>query len=375
MYKVGVMTFHASYNFGTVMQAWATQRTVENLGYECKVINFRPVSQKDKYSLFPLHSGYKLIIRNILELPHIRERYRANKLYERFIIRRLKITQEVNTLEELNTIEPFDIYLSGSDQIWGYHIPEFDTAKEDIRKAYYFSFANGYKVSYASSTGVATYENLLPYQKLLRKYTYLSTRETRGQEIISKLSGKNVKTVLDPTYLISHEMWMKYAAKIPRQHEGDYILIYSLQGLKKAKKWKQIIEQNGRGIDYVTIVPFAPVTGRAIDNRANAGPEEILNLFANAKYILTDTFHGMSFAIHFRKDFTVFEDTEADFRKRNILSMFDLSERETNEINTCVQMISRHIDYKQREKKLSEEISKSKDYLNRALSGIEKYRV
>lgn len=39
--KVGVITYHSAYNFGSVLQAYATQKVVQELGYEVKIINYR----------------------------------------------------------------------------------------------------------------------------------------------------------------------------------------------------------------------------------------------------------------------------------------------------------------------------------------------
>ena len=52
--QIGMMTFHASYNFGSVWQAFSLQYTVNSLGYNCEIINYRMKSQKNKYSLFPV---------------------------------------------------------------------------------------------------------------------------------------------------------------------------------------------------------------------------------------------------------------------------------------------------------------------------------
>lgn len=57
--QIGMMTFHASYNFGSVWQAFSLQYTVNSLGYNCEIINYRMKSQKNKYSLFPVKEGWK----------------------------------------------------------------------------------------------------------------------------------------------------------------------------------------------------------------------------------------------------------------------------------------------------------------------------
>ena len=237
MAKVGIITFHASYNFGSVMQAWATQKTVEHLGHDVEIINFRMQSQKDKYSLFPLHSGMKTIIRNLLQLRHIGKKYRANTQYEDFICNKLNITEEYATYEQLLKMEQYDIYLAGSDQIWGYAIPEFMFTTEDVRGIYYFGFTDGYKISYASSTGEATYEQLQPYKKYMEQFSNIAVREQHGKKLIGDIIGKKVECVLDPTYLISHEEWVKISKYGKKVCDEKYILIYSLQGRKKAKKF------------------------------------------------------------------------------------------------------------------------------------------
>lgn len=374
MYSVGLITFHASYNFGSVMQAWATQKIVSEMGYDCEIINFRTKIQKDKYSVFPIKMGYKQILRDIVQIPWIGDKYRSNKKYEKFIQNKLVISKEYNTVEDLKTAKKYDIYLAGSDQIWGYHIPEFDYSKIDVRGIYYFNFVDGYKISYASSTGTATSELLQSYVEYLKKFSHLAVRESIGQQVIGNLTGQKPSVVLDPTYLISSKAWCEIANSIPRKYEDKYVLIYSLQGMKKAKKWKELIGQLPSYIKIITVVPFSPVTGKGIINRADAGPIEILSLFANAEYVYTDTFHGMSFAIHFRKPFTIFEDTDSDSRKRNIMKIFSLSDRETNLIDSAVEMFSSLIDYDSREHLISSKVVESLDYLKNALGDYEKFR-
>lgn len=376
MFNVGIITFHASYNFGTVMQAWSTQKVVLSLGYQSEIINFRMYSQKDKYSIFPLKSGIKTILRNLIQIRYIKQKHKSNKKYEDFITAKLYLTEEYNTIEELRKVKKFDIYLAGSDQIWGYSIPEFVNEKVDVRGAYYFNFIDGYKISYASSTGMATFQQLLRYKSDMDKFQCIAVREEQGKKIIEKITKKDVCVVLDPTFLITHKEWKEIAQKQKRVCDEKYILIYSLQGIKKAKKWKKLIEilREKEQIKFVTICPFAPITGKGIYNYISAGPKEILNLFAYAQYIFTDTFHGMSFSIHFRKPFTVFEDTEADFRKKNLLQMFQMEDRETNKMDRCLEQYSFGLEYSGIEQRIDKKIKESQLYLKNALNAYKDIR-
>lgn len=376
MNSVGILTFHASHNFGSVMQAWSTMTIIKNMGeYDVEIINFRPKSQKDKYSVFPIKSGLKVMLQNIVNARFLLKKYYSHAKYERFINLRLNTTIEINETKDLKALRQYDIYLSGSDQIWGYNIPEFVTSTEEIRDVYYFNFAKGYKISYGSSTSISTKEELERFKQYLKDYAYISVREESGQKIIQALTDKTVQVVLDPTYLIPHAQWVNIANKIPRVVEGDYYLIYSLQGLKKARHWKELIRTmlQKENTKFVTIVPFAPIDGSNIVEKTDAGPEEILNLFANAKFIFTDTFHGLSFSIHFRKPFVLYETHAVDYRKRNILDLFSLVGRETTDLKTCIEMASQEFSYDRIEPIIEEAVEKSERYLRLALTSFSSY--
>ena len=282
----------------------------------------------------------------------------------------------MNTNSDLQKHEwNYDIYLTGSDQIWAHSIPEFVSSKEDTRGAYYFEFVDGYKISYASSTGEATFEDLVPYKDLIEKFSHIAVREQRGKELLQRLTGRNIETVLDPTYLVLHKQWCEIASQSKCLVDQKYIFIYSLQGRKKAKVWKEVIRSlhDQLGLDVVSVSPFAPISGKHIINKVDAGPEEILSLFANAEYILTDTFHGMSFSIHFRKQFALLESKGTDYRKKNVLEKFALVSRVATNPEECCRVIANKIDYLDIEDKIDREVEHSRLYLKKALDGYANY--
>lgn len=368
--KIGLITFHASYNFGSVWQAFALQQIVKKAFCNCEIINYRMLSQKDKYSLFPLHYGVKSLFRSIVQLPYIFDKMKSYRMYEKFINRKLDLTKEINSVSQLELYSnKYDLYIAGSDQIWGHGIPEYIMSEEDSRRPYFLSFTDKPKISYASSTGTATDKQLSDKADLLSKFSALAVRELKGKEIIERLTGRTVEVVLDPTYLISHDEWKRITENVNLACPKKYILIYSLQGMKKSKSWKRLIDEIVRISDYefVAISPFAPIRGKRVKNMSKAGPEEILKLFSLADYIYTDTFHGMSFSIHLRQSFTLFEDKPADFRKRNILERFNLTNRETTSLSESVEMLNTRIDYSELEPLIEAEISHSLNYLNLAI--------
>lgn len=370
--NVGMITFHASHNFGSVMQAWSLQNVVESFGYDCEIINYRMPAQKDKYSVFPLRCGWKTILRNLLQIRYLNKKKKCSDKYEEFIGKKLHVSEELNFLSQLeNVADKYDIYLAGSDQIWAHGVPEFVNSKEDTRIPYFLGFTDKYKISYASSTGVSEYSNVCAYKEYLKKFSYLAVREQKGKEILQAMLNREVSVVLDPTYLVEHREWVGIAEQHKSKQKVNYILIYSLQGRKKRKKWNALIREVRKktGMNVVTIAPFAPIGGRGVVNQMDAGPLEILNLFANASYVFTDTFHGMSFSIHFRKQFSLYEDTKADSRKENILKLFSLESRVTDTLVESLRLMDEKIDYDSRENLIEQEIMRSKDYLRMALDG------
>ena len=52
MKKIGHLTFHASHNYGSVLQAYALTKQLQLMGNEVETINLRPDSQKDAYTIF-----------------------------------------------------------------------------------------------------------------------------------------------------------------------------------------------------------------------------------------------------------------------------------------------------------------------------------
>lgn len=60
--KIGIITFHAAFNYGSMLQAYAMQTFLERQGHHVEIVNFRPLSQK-RAILNPLILQRKLILK------------------------------------------------------------------------------------------------------------------------------------------------------------------------------------------------------------------------------------------------------------------------------------------------------------------------
>ena len=372
--RVSLMTFHASHNFGSVMQAYALKAAVEGMGNECTILNFRPASQLDKYSALPKTYGAKYLAKSAAQmLAHPRRRLRSIAQYEAFIARYLADGPIVTTMSGLAQPDA-DVLLTGSDQVWGYHIPEFARSAEDIRPAYYFSFAEGRKLSYASSTGTATGIQLAAYADLMAAYDRISVRERGAVGLVSRLSGRPVECVLDPTFLLNEEDWRKLmsdSGSADRVPSGRYCLVYSLQGLRARGNWLKLARavQDELDMPLVSASHFVPLRGAGIRPTFDIGPADVLALFANASYVFTDTFHGTLFSTHFGKQFVVYTPGRDDPRIRDITVRLGLGDRVAHTVEEAASAVAKRIDYGAVGGLRSAELEMSMQYLSGAIDG------
>ena len=100
--NIGLITFHGSHNYGSVLQAYATQKLLEEKGDHCEIINFRMKSQLDYYSLYTAKYGLLTLGQEILMLPEHRERKRRSDKFEHFITKRFSLSgRALHTYKDL----------------------------------------------------------------------------------------------------------------------------------------------------------------------------------------------------------------------------------------------------------------------------------
>lgn len=372
--KVGIITFHGSHNHGSVLQAYATQKTIENLGFSNEIINFRMESQKRYYSLFHKGYGKRLLAQDLLMLPLYVKRLRRAEKFESFIGDFRLSGPEMESREQLQAIvDKYDVYLAGSDQIWSNRIPELVCASEDYTGVYFFDFANNNKprVAYASSVGEITYDELAGKKALLKKFNSISTREQYGVDLLKKIVEKDVELVVDPTFLLNKEEWGELAGT-NRLIEEPYVFLYTLHGLKHGLKWGKVLSafHKKTGLRVVAVSPFFPIISPVIHNVVDAGPLDFLNLIQNAELVFTDSFHGTAFSINMNKPFYSYVGKNTgDNRKLGIMRQFGLEERALELLDEVLSISDYHLDYSKVCSGLEDKRQSSKKWLLDALNG------
>jgi hypothetical protein len=349
--KICLITYHAAHNYGSVLQAYATQYSIEKLGCECEIINFRTHSQKYSYSLYKIPLGIKILskrqclepVYRIIKLSkyHNARVVRAKK-FEYFINHILKTTREYNSVKSIYHANfQYDLAVTGSDQTWNIHCGEMILEKIDCACVYYLDFAKDIpKAAFAASIGHMTEDELVKKRDFLEKYDYIATRETAGKHKLEKIINKSIDVVLDPTFLLSMGEWLE-VLKISDKPllPVPYVLLYSLG--RDVPVWTTQIQKfvQDKSLKIVCITPFYFKRIEGVIQLYDIGPLDFLNLYNHAKYVFADSFHGMVFSIIFRKSFLVLGGKyyKNDIRKKSLLQILHLESRlidDESDINT-----------------------------------------
>ena len=202
-------------NYGQVLQAYALQKYLLDLGNDVKIINYINMVQSEK------------------NISRVRK-------FNIFLKKNIKLTKKYYNIKDLDKeISDTDILIAGSDQIWN---------PANIEEVYFLNFGSEKirRVSYASS-GIffENKENSQGIEKIsnfLRNFYSVSVREEISATILEKYLKYKPEVVCDPVFLLSSEKWIKVSKEYT--FSETYILCYIFGGIRN----KQSILESYRKI-------------------------------------------------------------------------------------------------------------------------------
>ena len=316
--KVGILTFHGALSYGASLQSYALQEFLNELGIETEIVDYRCDYMITHYQ--KLYRSYsKNFIRNFListkTAPGI---IKKKKIRDRFNNRYLKLSCPFTKESVARSAELYDILISGSDQVWSPVCVGFD-------ETYFLGFAAHHqKYSYAASVAVSKIpENLKDeYRKRLKDFQCISVREYSTVKLLEDLTGKEVHSNIDPTFLLNYDKWNKIAKNSRKER---YILVFTV---KKPFQLLTYAAKLGKEINCKVLYlnKGAWSAPKGIKSISPVDIEEFLGLIRDAEYVLTNSFHGMAFSILFHKKFmveTVFINS-INIRSEELLSQLDM---------------------------------------------------
>ncbi len=370
--KVGILTFSYSSNGGSVMQAFALQKTISDMeGYTASIINYtktfagKPVFGQTVFTK-PLKTWTpKQIVKWIIRiLAHPLRMRKYEKFFKKYYNEFSDRAYTRDTLEKLE--DKYDKFVVGSDQVWNYGSPQVDDT-------YFLDFVrdNSKKVAYAASFG----KKSIPEEKrqnagaLISSFSAISVREPEGVDIVSELTGRQATWVLDPSLLLDKQEYHKLS--IPPRKKG-YVYLYLREDSPRLEEFAKRLAL-AKGLTVIKV--FAHwLCGKNGKQQTPIGPHEWLGYLENAEYVLTNSFHGICFSIIFEKDFFVdyLKETpiSTNARIEGMLKQFGLSKRCIDDVEDINSLDK--IDYVSVNKLKEQRKEDSLSYLKNALLGGEK---
>lgn len=376
--RIAITTWHSGPNAGTFFQLYGLYMYLKSRGHHVEVINYDHINADYLprgwyyYASQPL----ALIKRKIEGIKYNKEIKKAESNFQQDIAIRtsrfkemynqIPLTEKVVTDEDFERLNnQFDIFIVGSDQVWNASM---------LNRRYLLDYVHSDKIkaSYSPSMGsgqVMKYQQKV-FQHYLKDFNYISTRERKLKDILSKLLTQKVEHLLDPSMLYPREEYLKIAHLPEKFIPNSYLLCYFLpKNDFQAEQARKFAKERNLKLVVMAMHPYSFTTKDA-EIYAAAGPREFIGLIANAAVVFSSSFHCTIFSIMLHKDLYVFEQ---HFTNKSA----DTNQRYTEQLD-CYNMNHRYIqwgkditkknllpiDYNKVESIFQQRLKESKDFLN-----------
>lgn len=308
MKTVCQITMFRTINYGSALQTYALHTAVERLlGWRCVTVDYVGQAGDRRIPRHPVRALRRLLGKAVY--------WRRDRAYDAFLRTELRLTPPYASSAALAATPPeADVYMTGSDQT-------FNPQWSGVDSAYFLDFAprGRREIAYASSFAVSELPGAVRerYRQALSGYAALSVCEESGVRLIRELTGQEAHWCCDPTLLLTRPMWEALAAKAKRRLRKPYILVYIMAYMVNPyPEADRVIDeiQRSLGLDVIYLNGRRQDLGKPHSSvNKCATPYEFVDLFLNAAFIITSSFHGTVFALHAGKPFLAL--TEANSKK------------------------------------------------------------
>ena len=303
-------------DYGSILTAFALYEAVGGLGWDVSLMNKSPDMWTENYG-------------------------DPDGIAGEFIYKYCNVEPAAADEEDLkNIVENKDAVIVGSDIIWNYKI-----CGEQTGTHYYLDYVpdDKKKISYATSFG---YSYSVPYgdemikcSKLLKGFDGVSVNNFYNLEVLQNRFGVEGETVIDPVFLCDKALYEKAAGEALGQFEeseSSFIFTYIKAGNPRKKQFilrgAEIFTKGGISPirSFVNINVFLEsVEMFGMDVSCSISVEDWLYYIINSRFVITDDYYGVCFALIFNKPFVFIESLSFDGLNnvKALLSSLDLEER------------------------------------------------
>ena len=359
--EIGIITFHASYNFGSALQAYALQTVVGGLGHQPTIIDYRSWDF-EQYRLFrPEHP--RVMYRTVKRLAKYINRKNSFKTFwqKYFILTPRTYTyKDEAALNELSS--QFDGFICGSDQIWNLD------ATRGIVRPFFLSFAGdkrriAYAPSLAHTSFLPEYFDKEEVSRLLAPFHAISVREKETVNQFQPLVNRHIEVCIDPTLLLDAYSYDSLIQEAQNNTSEQYLFVYMLRSCPELiESASRMAEALGMEVLYVSEDNLNIVNSK---NLFGVGPGDFLRLVKNASGVLTNSFHATIFSILFHTPFRAFATDESSSRIRDLLEDLNLGSCLATNVDTRSLM---DVDWNNSDERVNNMRQRSLCFLKEALA-------
>lgn len=314
-FDIGLVGWWYGCNYGSMLTYYALHQVLRNLGYSVLMIHEALGYEKGRAKL------------STNDAPHI------------FAKKHYQFTDQVNFKELSRFNDICNTFIVGSDQLWNPYISRVNsdcfldfTADEIKRISYGTSFGNKGVIK-------ANLQFVKDNYKYIRRFDAISVREEYAVDVARESFGVKAVCVVDPVFLPDISEYIMLADQATCKVEGKYLLAFILDPTEEKRNVIiKIADTMSFKKIFILTDPYQAAIEKAekIFNESNMemfkidqiSPENFLNVYRNAEYVVTDSFHGVCFSYIFRKNFNVFFNIPrgAD-RFENVVGLMGLENR------------------------------------------------
>ena len=338
-YDVGIIGLWSGCNYGSIATYYALNQVVSSMGKSVLMID-KPILTENDAELKETHS--RIFAKNHY---NISGQYHLNELYK------------------LN--DQCDTFLIGSDQVWNYGI------SKNFGKCFYFDFVEeskkkiAYAVSFGHGTDFAPYEKRKEIAKLMSHFDGISTRESDGVRLCRDSYGIAATQVLDPVFLADPAIYTPLIEKSTHNEKEPFLATYILDPTPEKREAILHLAHELGDIKIVNMLDGLPWTfeknKKLMDLPnciTNLLVEDWLYFISNCRYLITDSCHGASFGLIFKKDFVAITNRHRGIsRFKSLSELFGCENRVVNDPHKILtdKSLLQHIDYSAIEEKMKSE--------------------
>lgn len=318
---MAIVSCYFQHNYGSMLQAYATQMALDKMGYENETIDisgfnheirkakikyFAKASLTSDILLFKMGMAMNIVRRKIAKNGYGALVKQRNEKFDAFAKGYFKLSPIYHSKIELGQKcrENYSAVLVGSDQLW---LPG------NIAADYYtlnFVPESVNTIAYSTSFGQSELpkDSAAKASVFLKRIRHIGVREESGQKLVKELTDRDVPVVCDPTLLFTGDEWMAIQQE-KSLIDGKYIFCYFLGNNPPHRNFaKRLRKKTGYKIIALTHLDefVKSDEGYADETPFNIDPADFLNLIRNAAYVCTDSFHCSVFSILYRKLFFTF---------------------------------------------------------------------